>query len=428
MTNASVTLNDFKGILNYAIDNNRKLQEENPDFVPIALNLVGEKGIGKTSILRQIAKDRGMKFVKLNVAQLDEVGDIVGFPVKEFEAQLFSAKKNPDGTVSYTPSKTVWGTEQTFNTYKGKYTYTGKTRMGYAKPAWVPDEKDGENGVLLDLDDYSRATPVFLNAMMDLILEQKYVSWSLPKNTQICLTTNPDNGSYNVSASDSAQEGRYLSFFIDFDLEDWGQWAEKNNLDSRCISFALSYGDELFKMDDEGNSIADPRSFVMFSRMISGIKDWDKEDSQMLIRNIAKGCFKDKDNKFGQMFTTFIRNKMHLLIQPKQMLLGAWDTVRPKLEEALYDQDGTYRPDIASLLERRFAYHVNAWLDSDGETPISKVKERVLDFIKYDKTGNSHPRLFTEDMFYHMITTITSDHKAQTNKLLYEPEITKKIN
>lgn len=75
MTNASVTLNDFKGILNYAIDNNRKLQEENPEFVPIALNLVGEKGVGKTSILRQVAKDRGMKFVKLNVAQLDEVGD-----------------------------------------------------------------------------------------------------------------------------------------------------------------------------------------------------------------------------------------------------------------------------------------------------------------------------------------------------------------
>ena len=190
----------------------------------------------------------------------------------------------------------------------------------------------------------------------------------------------------------------------------------------------LTFFRDKYSRDDEGNSIADPRSFEMFSRMISGIKDWDNEDSQMLIRNIAKGSFKDKDNKFGQMFTTFIRNKMHLLIQPKQMLLGAWDTVRPKLEEALYDQDGTYRPDIASLLERRFAYHVNAWLDSDGETPISKVKERVLDFIKYDKTGNSHPRLFTEDMFYHMITTITSDHKAQTNKLLYEPEITKKIN
>ena len=62
-----------------------------------------------------------MKFVKLNVSQLDEVGDIIGFPIKEYEAQLFTAAKKPDGTIAWTPGKTVWGTEQTFNTYKGKY-------------------------------------------------------------------------------------------------------------------------------------------------------------------------------------------------------------------------------------------------------------------------------------------------------------------
>ena len=425
MSNA-ITLNTFKNILNYTIDNNKRIQERGDK--PIALGLVGEKGIGKTSILQQIAEERGMKFVKVNVAQFDEVGDITGFPIKEYEAQLFTPVKKDDGTTSYVPGKTVWGTEQVFSTYKGKFRYTGKNRMTYAKPAWVPDEADSNNGILLVLDDYSRATPVFLNAMMDLIKDQEYMSWKLPKNTQICLTTNPDNGSYNVSTQDAAQQGRYLDFNVEFDLNDWGQWAEKKGLDSRCISFALSYGDELFSINAEGNSIADPRSFVMFANMVGGIKDWDSTDSQALLENIAKGCFKDKDNKFGKMFRSFINNKMHLLISPKQMLTGSWETVCPKLEEALYDSNNEYRPDIASLLARRFAYYVNAWLDSPEETPIAKVKERLLDFIRYDSKNANHHFLFNEDMFYHMITIITSEHKAQTNKLLYEPDIVAKIN
>ena len=33
------------------------------------------------------------------------------------------------------------------------------------------------------------------------------------------------------------------------------------------------------------------------------------------------------------MFAAFIRNKMHLLIQPKDMLLGGWDRVKDILEQ-----------------------------------------------------------------------------------------------
>ena len=422
METTAITLNEFREILNYTIDNNNDNLAKR-GVKPIALNLVGEKGIGKTSILKQVAEERGMTFVKLNVAQLDEVGDIVGFPVKEYEAQLFKQEKQEDGNIKIVPSKIVWGNEQMFKSLNPKsYKFTGNTRMGYAKPAWVPGYN--ENGVLLDLDDFTRATPVFLNAMMDLILEQKYVSWSLPKKTMICLTTNPDNGNYNVSASDSAQEGRYLNFTINFNLDDWGQWAEKNGIDGRAINFALSYGDELFKMDEEGNSIADPRSFVMFANMISGIKNWDTEESLRFINNVAKGCFHDDQNRFGAMFTAFIRNKMHLLMQPKQMLLGGWDTVRTKLESTLYDSNEDYRADIASVLERRFSNYVHVWLDSDEDTPIKIVKDRILDFIRNEKTGK---RLFNEDLFYHMIKTITSSHKGQTGKLMFEPEIAAKI-
>lgn len=415
----SLTISEIKKIINYTIDNNEKLAKLGKKR--IALNIVGEKGIGKTSLMEQIAKERGMTFTKLNVAQLDEVGDLIGLPVKEFEAQLFKPKKNEDGTVSRVPLKIVWGTEQVFKSMNPKsYQFTGKTRTGYAKPAWVPSYNEKGNFVVLD--DYSRATPIFLNAMMDLIKDQEYVSWKFPDKTIICLTTNPDNGLYNVSASDPAQQRRYLTFNMEFNLDDWSSWAEKVGIDGRAINFAMSYGDKLFSVDEEGNSIADPRSFEMFSNMISGIWDWESSEGMAFIYNIAKGCFHDSDNRFGDMFAMFIRNRMHLLIQPKQMLLGSWTTVKEKMCDAIYTSDGEVRPAVATILGRRFANYVNAWLDSDEQTPIKTVKDRLLEFIRSDK------QFFTEDIYYHMIQTITKEHKAQTNKLLFEPEIAAKIN
>ena len=263
---------------------------------------------------------------------------------------------------------------------------------------------------------------------MELILTQKYTSWSLPKKTTICLTNNPDDGNSNVNSLDEAQRTRFLNFDVSWDLDAWSQWAEKANVDGRCINFVMSYSNELFNADAEGNRICNPRSFVMFSDMISGVKDWDNIDSLAFISTIAKGCFKDEGGRFSSMFTAFLRNKMHLLIQPKDMLLGSWDRVKGILEKTLYDDPSdpnTYRPDIASLLERRFSNYVNAWLSSDDKTPIAKVKDRILDFMDNPEHGGNI--LFNKDLYYHMIKVITSDHKNQTNKLLFEPKIAKAL-
>lgn len=260
---------------------------------------------------------------------------------------------------------------------------------------------------------------------MDLVLEQRYISWGVPEKTTFILTNNPDNGEYNVNSLDEAQRTRFLNFSVDFDLNAWANWAEKAGIDGRCINFVLSYSQELFNADEEGNRICNPRSFVMFANMISGVKDWDKAENISFINMIARGCFKD-DGRFAKMFSMFLRNKMHMIIQPKEMLSGAWPDVKKKLEDTLYDASTNgYRPDIASLLERRFSNYVDAWLDSKDKTPIAKVKDRIVDFL--DNQAKGGKMLFNSDLFYHMIKTITSAHKNQTNQLLFEPKIAKVI-
>ena len=421
MAAATIPMKGVKTLLNHTIDNNLELQKDG--ITPVAIGFEGTAGLGKTSIVKQVAEEKGMTFVKLNLAMVDEVGDITGYPIKEYECQVGKPVKQEDGSVKIQVLKdTVWLNDKQIDNPIGgvKYRQTGKTRMGYAKPAWVPEYN--EKGTIVLLDDFNRANDAILKGVMDLIWEQKYISWSLPQKTTIVITKNPDDGNYNVQSEDEAQVGRYLEYRTEFDLDAWAAWAEKSKLDGRCINFILSYSNELFGADENGNHICNPRSFCMFANMIRGIKDWEIPENLEFIQLISKGCFKDEGGRFNKIFASFIRNKMHQLIQPKEILLDKWEDIQKKLEETVYDSNGQYRPDLASLIERRFVNYVSLWLESDDNTPIDKVKKRILDFLHNPMT------IFSPDLMLHMVKTITSDHKRQTGKLITEPEIAKLMN
>ena len=63
-----------------------------------------------------------------------------------------------------------------------------------------------------------------MQATMELIDRQEYI-FGLPKNWHVLLTTNPDNGDYNVTALDTAQRTRFISTAVKLDADVW-LWAE----------------------------------------------------------------------------------------------------------------------------------------------------------------------------------------------------------
>ena len=75
------------------------------------------------------------------------------------------------------------------------------------------------------------------------------------------------------------------------------------------------------------------RSYTMFANIISGIPNWQNPENLAMILQIASGCFNDKDNIIGNLFTTFVANKLDQLISPEDLLLGDWDKVYPKAKK-----------------------------------------------------------------------------------------------
>jgi len=417
MAQVNLNVTELKGFVNHIITNNRYLQEAGKNSVSV--EVVGESGIGKTSTIVELAQDNNLKFVKLNLAQIEELGDLVGFPVRQFQMykekkvavkqqdnlSMVTATQRAAGTslanLNQTVTKKVgqWVDELAVQEYlKNGYKMTGKNRMSYCAPEWIADAKAG--GILL-LDDWNRADTRFIQAVMELIDRQSYISWTLPKDWHIILTANPDNGDYMVNSVDSAQKTRYVTANLKFDVDVWAQWAEGAGIDTRCINFLLLHPE---LVTQETNA----RSITTFFNAISSFDSF--EDNLSMIQMIGEGSVGDA---FASMFTTFINNKLDKLVTPKDLLTHDNEAYILGELRGCIGKDDTYRADIASTLATRLG---NFSVVHSKENAITqKITDRLISLCTKD--------YFTNDLKYLIVRTIFNGNKKKFNKLMMIPEI-----
>ena len=415
----NLNVTELKGFINHIIKNNRFLQEQGKG--PVSVEVVGESGIGKTSTIVELAQDNNLNFVKLNLAQIEELGDLVGFPVRQFQmykekqvtipgnndvsmvtaAQRAGAASLANLNTTVTKKVGQWVDELAVQEYlKNGYKMTGKNRMSYCAPEWIADKKDG--GILL-LDDWNRADTRFIQAVMELVDRQTYISWSLPKDWHIILTANPDNGDYMVNSVDAAQKTRYVTANLKFDVNVWAQWAEAAGIDTRCINFLLLHPE---LVTQETNA----RSITTFFNSISSFEKF--EDNLSMIQMIGEGSVGDA---FASMFTTFINNKLDKLVTPQDLLTH--DNEQYILGElrGCIGKGDTYRADIASTLATRLGNYSVVY--SKDNTINQKITDRLKTLCTED--------YFTNDLKYLIVRTIFNGNKNKFNKLMMIPEIIK---
>ena len=196
-TKVSLQTEELKDFLKHIITNNRHLQTKGK--IPAAVEVVGESGIGKTSTILQVAEEMNLDCVKINLSQIEEIGDLTGYPVRQFQvckAIPSSAKVPVEKIVEKTVienrptmrtvmvegkevqrevmiptevkiqekvveeitediTECLWIDEQATDEYiKRGYQFTGEKRMSYCPPEWIAGKEKG--GILL-LDDWNRA-------------------------------------------------------------------------------------------------------------------------------------------------------------------------------------------------------------------------------------------------------------------------------
>jgi len=370
----SINQNELKEFLGHIVTNNRHLQENGKG--PVSVEVIGESGIGKTSAIIQLAEELELDFVKLNLAQIEEIGDLVGFPIRQFEVT--------NGT------ETKFVDENMIDEYRANnFKSTGKNRMSYCAPEWIANKKGG--GILL-LDDWNRADTRFIQALMELIDRQQYISWTLPKDWHIILTANPDNGDYLVNSIDNAQKTRFISVQLKYDI------------DGRCINFLLMNPEVI-------NKNVNARSAVMFFNSISSIKSF--EDSLPLIQMVGEGSV---GSEFSSMFTMFINNKLDKIITPQSIVESSEDYVLKTLKDII-GGDTNYRADIATTVSTRLVNYLGKYATEN------KVEKDLIGRIKTLVKSE----IFTTDICFNLVKGIYNADQKKFQLMLLDKDLSRMV-
>lgn len=196
--------------------------------------LWGPPGIGKSSIVAQIAKEQGISYIDLRLSLLDPT-DLRGIP-------FFNTKEDT----------AVW-----------------------APPSFLPDGKQ-EKGILF-LDELNTAAPMVQASAYQLILDRKIGEYQLPDGWSIVAAGNRESDRGVVFRMAAPLANRFVHLEMEADVEGWRNWAMGAGLDVTIISFIGHRPDALFTFNtqDESKSFATPRTWEYVHEILVSEPDED---------------------------------------------------------------------------------------------------------------------------------------------------------
>lgn len=193
----------------------------------------GAPGIGKSSIVKQIAAHKELEFLDLRLSLLDPT-DLKGIP-------FFNADTKEG----------VW-----------------------AKPSFLPSDPQSKG--ILFLDEINTAPPAVQASAYQLILDRRVGEYELPKGWSIVAAGNRENDRGVVYKMPPPLANRFVHFEMEVDFEDWKNWAYKQGIESAIIAFLAYDKSMLFTFDPMSNekSFATPRSWEYVDSIVkSGIEN-----------------------------------------------------------------------------------------------------------------------------------------------------------
>lgn len=166
--------------LSYLIDANQ----------PVMLH--GSPGVGKSDIVRQIAKQRGIELIDLRLSQLDPV-DLRGIP-----------------SVDTKKHTTSWNT-----------------------PSFLPTDGKG----ILFLDEINSAAQATQAAAYQLVLDRKLGDYVMPPGWVIIAAGNRSTDRAIVNQMSTALRNRFTHLNYEVNNDDWCDWALRSNIAVEVLGF-----------------------------------------------------------------------------------------------------------------------------------------------------------------------------------------------
>lgn len=192
--------------------------------------LWGAPGVGKSSIMRQIAEARKLELVDIRASLLDPT-DLRGIPVVE------------DGLAKWCP------------------------------PSFLPSDP-GSKGILF-FDELNAAAPLVQASLYQLTLDRKVGEYTLPDGWRIVAAGNRAEDASITFRMPSALANRFIHIDFEVDFNDWNQWAVDAKIHPLVLGFLNMRRELLLDLSQMDRGFPTPRSWEIVSDVIKkfGVTD-----------------------------------------------------------------------------------------------------------------------------------------------------------
>ena len=216
----------------------------------IAVELQSSPGLGKSDIIEQLIHS-------LSVRDGFEWG----------HAELFLATQTPPDLLGYMmpERRNIDGQEYRVS--------------AWTMPAWMMT-KDGKplshyrRGILF-LDEYGQGEADVKRASAQLLLKGELGPWRLPEGWAIVAASNRSEDRSGVTKSFDFVINRRAQIEMLPNLDDWTEWATRNNVSPLTITFANQHPEVVFsgKVPEKQGPWCTPRSLVMADKMLMAMTE-----------------------------------------------------------------------------------------------------------------------------------------------------------
>lgn len=267
--------------------------------------IIGESGIGKTALAREITKKNNYILITIDANLLKE-GEIGGLP-------------------TVVRGRTVYATHEKLSKISD----------------WV------ENGrkVLLFIDELNRCEHAVQQELMNLILNREINGYTLPDDVKILAAMNPSNkyeefrdSEYAVVDMDPAQEDRFVWLDMEVDVKEWIKWAmsKDGNIDEDIIEFISTFPEYLNTPNSKDSIKATPRSYERVSKAYKVYKNNKENYSFDVFLSTVKG---NLGVNISTDFASFVKNKKKPMLKPEEVF--KFDILPENIKERILSENNS---------------------------------------------------------------------------------------
>ena len=258
--------------------------------------VVGESGIGKTTLAKKIAKENEWSLVVIEGNLLKE-GEIGGLPTIESYRVIDSNGNQVEKKMTV-------------------YAVHNKLKE-------IDEEIASGKKVLLFIDEINRCEHTVQQELMNLILNREINGYRLHHNVKILAAMNPSSkyGSdfdYQVVDMDAAQENRFVWLNMESDHLQWIKWAVSAGIDPKVIEFISTFP-EYLNRTNEDDVRATPRSYERVSKSYQVYKEQKDVFSRRVFLNVIKG---NVGKVIAEEFMSFVESDCKPLMSYEDIFAG----------------------------------------------------------------------------------------------------------